>query len=368
MIFTERNDIMPRHGENIYKRKDGRWEARYVKAINIDGSKKYGSVYGKSYAEAKDKQQYCLIHPTTTQNVFNYTVKSILFEWLETSKNHIKHSTYIKYENIIKTHCEDSIGRIFIRLVNTKNIQQFTDYLLDKSISRNTVNNILIVLGMGFEYAKEEYEIVCPKVHLLKSKHDEMDVLSESEQQDLMNHLLKNTDIYDFAILLALYTGLRIGELCALQWGDIFNGRIYVFKTMQRIRMNSGKTEVVVTPPKTDKSNRCVPIPSFLLPIVGRFKMQSGYVIRQDNGKFVEPRLMQIKFSQRIKAYGIRQTHFHTLRHTFATRCIESGMDVKTLSEILGHSDVKTTLNKYVHSSFELKQTSIDKLPFDYAI
>ncbi len=102
MIFTERNDIMPRHGENIYKRKDGRWEARYVKAINIDGSKKYGSVYGKSYAEAKDKQQYCLIHPTTTQNVFNYTVKSILFEWLETSKNHIKHSTYIKYENIIK--------------------------------------------------------------------------------------------------------------------------------------------------------------------------------------------------------------------------------------------------------------------------
>lgn len=115
--------------------------------------------------------------------------------------------------------------------------------------------------------------------------------------------------------------------------------------------MNSGKTEVVVTPPKTDKSNRCVPIPSFLLPIVERFKMQSGYVIRQDNGKFVEPRLMQIKFSQRIKAYGIRQTHFHTLRHTFATRCIESGMDVKTLSEILGHSDVKTTLNKYVHSS-----------------
>ena len=316
---------MPRHGENIYKRKDGRWEARYVKAINIDGSKKYGSVYGKSYAEAKDKQQYCLIHPTTTQNVFNYTVKSILFEWLETSKNHIKHSTYIKYENIIKTHYEDSIGRIFIR-------------------------------------------IVCPKVHLLKSEHDEMDVLSESEQQDLMNHLLKNTDIYDFAILLALYTGLRIGELCALQWGDIFNGRIYVSKTMQRIRMNSGKTEVVVTPPKTDKSNRCVPIPSFLLPIVERFKMQSGYVIRQDNGKFVEPRLMQIKFSQRIKAYGIRQTHFHTLRHTFATRCIESGMDVKTLSEILGHSDVKTTLNKYVHSSFELKQTSIDKLPFDYAI
>ena len=95
-----------------------------------------------------------------------------------------------------------------------------------------------------------------------------------------MNHLLKNTDIYDFAILLALYTGLRIGELCALQWGEIFNGRIYVSKTMQRIRMNSGKTEVVVTPPKTDKSNRCVPIPSFLLPIVERFKMQSGYVIR----------------------------------------------------------------------------------------
>lgn len=359
---------MPRRGENIYKRKDGRWEARYVKEINLDGSKKYGSVYGKSYAEVKDKQRLCLLHPAVTQSTFNHTVKSILDEWLEANRNHIKYSTYVKYENIIKSHYDGSVGNISVRLVNTKTLQQFTDELLNKSLSTTTINNILIVLGMGFEYAKETYGIICPKVHLLKPEYDEMDVLSKVEQQKLVNHLLKDTDIYNFAILLALYTGLRIGELCALQWKDISNGRIYVSKTMQRIRINSGKTEVVITPPKTEKSNRCVPIPSFLLPIVNIFKIQSGYVIRQNNGKFVEPRLMQIKFSQRIKSYGIRETHFHTLRHTFATRCIESGMDVKTLSEILGHTDVRTTLNKYVHSSFELKQSSIDKLPFDNAI
>lgn len=365
---------MPRHGENIYKRKDGRWEARYVKEIKLDGSKKYGSVYGRSYAEVKDKQQLYLMHPTVIQSkVKNQTVYSILTEWLGTIKNYIKHSTYIKYENIINKHILDTIGNIPIRLVNSVTLQKFTDNRLkyksnEKQLSKTTVNNVLIVIGMGFKYAKEEYGISCPKIHLLRLPKKEMDVLSISEQKQLVQYLLKENDIFSFGILLSLYTGIRIGELCALQWEDVSENKIKICKTMQRIKTDSGKTEILITDPKTEKSNRFVPIPNFLLPLINYYRKPSGYVIQQKNGKFTEPRLMQLKFSKKIAGCVIDDTHFHTLRHTFATRCIESGMDIKTLSEILGHTDVKTTLNRYVHSSFDLKQSSIDKLPFNTVI
>lgn len=131
---------------------------------------------------------------------------------------------------------------------------------------------------------------------------------------------------------------------------------------MQRLKGNSGKTEIMILPPKTSSSDRLIPVPEALLPIIEKYRKDSGYVLSLPNGKWTEPRLMQNKFAKYAKACGLEGVHYHTLRHTFATRCIEAGMDVKTLSEILGHSDVKTTLNRYVHSSFELKKRSIDML------
>lgn len=121
----------------------------------------------------------------------------------------------------------------------------------------------------------------------------------------------------------------------------------------------------MILPPKTASSNRVIPIPRALIPIIEQRRKTSGYVLVQENGNFTEPRQMQKKFAKIIKACGFEKATFHTLRHTFATRCIEAGVDVKTFSELLGHTDVKTTLNKYVHSSFELKKNSIDKLSID---
>lgn len=112
----------------------------------------------------------------------------------------------------------------------------------------------------------------------------------------------------------------------------------------------------MITEPKTDKSNRIIPVPTAIYELIEKYRKSKGYVIRQANGKFIEPRLMQKKFGEITTACGLENVNFHTLRHTFATRCIESGFDVKTLSEILGHTNVRTTLDKYVHSSFELKQ------------
>lgn len=354
---------MPRRGENIFKRKDGRWEARYVKEATLDGSKKYGSVYAKTYREVKAKQLLCISQPLTCSKKTVSTVDDIMREWLEQNKNQLKISSYQRYHIIIQNHISNHLGKIQIKHLTANTIVNFTDELLtNKRLSRESANQVLIVLGMGLEYAKTQYGAIIPKIHLLKSVKTKTRVLSVSEQQILVRYLLSENDIFSFGILLALYTGIRIGELCALRWDDFLENGIRIDKTMQRLKSASEKTEVMILPPKTSSSDRVVPVMAALVPIIEKFRRTSGYVLTRPNGKFTEPRLLQHRFAKCTEACGIENVHFHTLRHTFATRCIESGMDVKTLSEILGHSDVKTTLNKYVHSSLELKQSSIDKL------
>ena len=354
---------MPRRGENIFKRKDGRWEARYVKEVALDGSKKYGSVYAKTYHEVKAKQQLRINQPFGSARKSSATVDDVMLDWLNQNKNQLKISSYQKYQTTIRNHISKQLGKIRISNLTSVTISQFTDNLLtNEGLSKETANNVLIVLGMGLEFAKTHYQTIVPDIHLLRSSRAKTRVLSVYEQKILVHYLLSHDNIFSFGILLALYTGLRIGEICALKWEDVIENTIHISKTMQRLKNTSGKTEVMILPPKTSSSDRIIPIPTALLPIIEKYRSKSGYILTRPNGKYTEPRLMQNKFAECIKACGLEKNHFHTLRHTFATRCIESGMDVKTLSEILGHSDVKTTLNKYVHSSFELKKQSIDKL------
>ena len=224
---------MPRRGENIYKRKDGRWEARYLKEITADGKKKYGSVYAKSYAEVKAKQQRCLLHPTISiGNCMNLTISMLMAEYLNSIKNHVKPNTYQKYESINKKHISQQIGSILVRLVSNYTIQNFTKQLLGRNLSVKTVNDILIVLNLAFRYAEEEYEIRVPKIRYLREEKKKTRVLTVEEQKKLTAQLYTDMDIYKFGVLLALYTGMRIGELCALQWGDITEEYIEINKTM----------------------------------------------------------------------------------------------------------------------------------------
>ena len=354
---------MPRRGENIFKRKDGRWEARYVKEIALDGTKRYGSVYAKTYREVKDKQQLCISKPHSYSRKGTVTVDEIMQEWLDQSKNHLKISSYQKYQSTVQNHISKQIGKIPVKKLSTAIISQFTCNLLSiEGLSKETANNVLIVLGMGLEFAKLHYQVAVPEIHLLKATRAKTRVLSAYEQKVLVQHLLSQNNVFSFGILLALYTGLRIGELCALKWEDFSENTIHVSKTMQRLKNTSGQTEIMILPPKTCSSDRVIPIPMALLMVIDKYRRDSGYVLIQPNGRYVEPRLMQNKFADCAEVCGLKDAHFHTLRHTFATRCIESGMDAKTLSEILGHSDVRTTLNKYVHSSFELKKQGVDKL------
>lgn len=358
-VHKERMMNMPRRGENIYKRKDGRWEARYVKEIMSNGKKKYGSVYADNYKDVKAKQQQYLLHTTKTiYSSINLTVNALVGEWLNSIKNQVKANTYQKYEGICKNHIINELGSISVNLISNYTIINYTNKLKEKSLSAKSINDILIVLGLAFKYADEEYKISTPKIRYIKEEKKDMRVLSVDEQTKLTAYLNTNINIYKFGILLALYTGIRVGELCALQWDDITDDYIQINKTMARVKTENGKTEIKIGSPKSDSSKRLIPTPQCLLPLINQFR-GTGYVLSTDKLDYTEPRLIQNKFEIIIKKCGLLKANFHTLRHTFATRCVEAGVDIKTLSEILGHSDVKTTLNKYVHSSFELKQKSM---------
>lgn len=357
---------MPRRGENIYKRKDGRWEARYVKEVSIDGTKKYGSVYAKTYGEVKVKQKQVMLTPSFKENHYKITVAQVMNEWLDSNKAQIKISSYQKYKTVIDKHIQSELGFLEVQYMTKLTVQQYAESLLEKGLSKTTVNDSLIILSMGLSFAQEKYNIHVPKVSLLKNQPKEMRVLTVEEQNVLVKYLLWKDDVYSFGMLLALFTGIRIGELCALTWDDIFESTISINKTVQRIKKGNA-TEVVLLPPKTKSSVRTIPIPQELSTLINK-RRSYGNVLQQDNGKPVEPRLLQIKFKKYTSECGIDNINFHALRHSFATRCIEIGFDVKTLSEILGHSDVKTTLNKYVHSTMTQKAKQMNMLKFNIAI
>lgn len=357
---------MPRRGENIYKRKDGRWEARYVKGVSIDGRKKYGSVYAKTYGEVKAKQNQILLNSNFKESHLRKTVALIMHEWLDSNKAQIKISSYQKYKTVIEKHIQPQLGFLEVQHLTKSTVQQYTESLLEKGLSKTTVNDSLIILSMGLSFAEEKYNIQVPKVSLLKNQPKEMRVLTVEEQNVLVRFLLIKDDVFGFGMLLALFTGLRIGELCALTWNDISENTITINKTVQRLK-NGNSTEIVILPPKTKSSFRTIPIPLELSSMINR-RRSFGNVLKQDNGKPVEPRLLQMKFKKYTAECGIDNINFHALRHSFATRCIEIGFDVKTLAEILGHSDVKTTLNKYVHSTMTQKAKQMNMLKFNMAI
>lgn len=354
---------MPKRGNNIYKRKDGRWEARYVKGISADGKKLYGSVYGKTYTEAKDKQALFILDHLSTHKLTAISLSALMHEWLNHIENTVKKSTYQKYRSIVKNHIDTNIiGTLPVRYLSTKSYSEYSNSMLDSGVlSSKTVNDILIVIGLGLSYAEDVYDIKKPKLQRVKETKQEMRVLTIQEQKQLEQYLYHDMNLYHFGVLLALYTGMRIGELCALQWDDIRTDCIVISKTMHRIQDND-HTIIEITEPKTPSSVRTIPIPDFLNAIVDGYRRSCGYVLVNRNGNQVEPRLMQLTFKKIIEDCDLPKTNFHALRHTFATRCIEAGFDVKSLSEILGHADVKTTLNKYVHSSFEFKKENMKRL------
>lgn len=372
---------MSKKGENIYKRKDGRWEGRYIRQYDANGKAKYGYIYGKTYSDVKRWLLEKKLSAIDSPSVDSATLYSdILCAWLQSVRINIKESTYVRYLQLVDTHISPSLGKYPVSKISTQLVMSFIErQLLDGrldhrgSLAPKTVSDILTIVKSSFEYAAYNgYSVSCNLSKLsIKKKDKEMRVLCQSEQDALICVLMDEMDLSKMGVLLSLYTGIRIGELCALQWGDmnLATATMKVRKTMQRIKDTSigapAKTKVIVTEPKSQCSIRDIPLPSFLVQIIRSYADDpKAYILTGDRNKFVEPRTMQNRFKVYVKESGIEPANFHALRHTFATRCVEVGFELKSLSEILGHANVNITLNRYVHSSFELKHRNMNKLPF----
>ena len=303
---------------------------------------------------------------------------NILEEWLEMNRIHLKGATLQKYHNLIETQIKPCIGDKKLSELTELEINKF---LLSKmengrldgtgGLAPSYIRSILLVVNSVLNYATEK-EIRPPmRMKILKPQVEKRPpvILSLEEQKRLEKAVQSTFSGGNAAILLALKTGMRIGEICALSWEDVdFDAAfIRVCHTIARVRTDknddSVKTKLIIDSPKTQSSRREIPLTSSLKNYLLELKKHSSspYVISSDEN-FISPRTLEYRYHRILKENGITSVNFHALRHTFATRCIESDVDVKSLSEILGHANVNITLNTYVHSSMDLKRKQLEKL------
>ena len=362
--------IIIRTQRNIYKRKDGRWEGRYFKGYGADGKRKYNSIYGKTYNEVKEKLEKIktgiLNYPPTYSKSIRVQFKNLCYEWLEIIKINVKESTYSMYVYIVEKYIIPCIGNIKLYEIDNN----YTDVLKKRysHFAPKTIRDIYSVFKLIIEFANEKYNtnIQLKRCNLKNKNIKKIRVLSVYEQQKLEEYLKKETDLPKLGILLCLNTGLRVGEICALKWEDInFEEKaLRVNKTMLRInntdKNSLTKSKLIISTPKTENSERIIPLSDKMINLLEKYK-SSGYFLT-GNYKCIEPRRYRVRLEKYLEEAGIEHINFHALRHTFATRAIESGFDVKSLSEILGHTDIQITLQRYVHSSMEQKRKQMEKL------
>lgn len=377
---------MARKGENIFKRKDGRWEARYIKGHN-NGKAIYGYVFGKTYSEVKTKKLEAI--KTLTEQPPKKVVlsaqpllKDLSNTWLNELKTVRKNSTISKYQNQLNCWIIPAFGNKPINAITNQDIVTFADTLLTnklpngKSLSPKSVADILSRMKAIRKYAiLHGYDVqYMPECVTISQTPKSIRVLTLAEEDRLIRYLTSNLDLTCLGILICLFTGLRIGELCALMWQDISleKQELYVRRTLQRVQNHdentAQKTYIDINEPKSNCSVRTIPIPNIIWASLKHSYTEGAYVLTGSPELFIEPRTMENRFKAILKKCGIEEVNFHVTRHTFATRCVEAGFDIKSLSEILGHSSIEITLNCYVHPTMQLKRKNMDKLSELFAV
>lgn len=371
---------MPRRGDNIRKRTDGRWEGRY-RVISEDGRKRYLSVYGKTYGEVKEKisaEMYLSGRADSTvlqpvQISGNPQVCDIDFcvlmeEWLGEVEQNRKYSTYVKYKKLYTCHIQNVFSSDKLSQMTNGYIQT---HLAALEMSDATRQNVLAVMKQALRYAEKQYGYPMPSLMgcTMQKRPHSIEVMDRMEQIRLIQFLNSDMDISKAGIYLCLFTGIRLGEVCSLKWADIDQNRglLHVNRTVQRIESKEGPTKTVLleSPPKSVFSKRVIPMTDSLLSLLIKFKREGQEYVLQKN-RPMEPRTYQNHFKKYLKQIDAPNYNFHVLRHTFATNCVDSGMDIKSLSEILGHSNVQITLNRYVHPSMDTKRKYLNALSAEY--
>lgn len=372
---------MPRTGENIYKRKDGRWEGRYIKE-RIDGKARYAAVYARSYREVKRKLEKAReeIEKKEQPRLKAGRMEDIGRCWLAEAAGALKQSSVNKYEDILRCYVFPEFGEKNLSDITNQNIIDFASRLLLTGGSRKqglkptTVTEILSTMNSIRVYAmKRDYAVAFSTECIrLKQERKEIHVFSLQEEKRLLAHIEENMDLPALGVLLCLFTGIRVGELCALTWDDINLPEkvLVVSKTMQRIRVNGGdhKTEIKIMEPKSATSIRTIPLPEMMMDLLERYYIPGAFFLTGDAERYMEPRTMQNRFKKILEACGLPDVNFHATRHTFATRCVELDFDAKSLSEILGHASVSITMNRYVHPTMVHKAEHMNRFSNLFAV
>lgn len=367
---------MARRGENIRKRKDGRWEGRYIKARKPDRKICWGYVYGTTYAEVKQKlihkkAEYGLCHLTDTKLTFSEIAET----WLQSIKCGLKESTYAHYQYTLYKYILPILGTVPILRLEENTLEQALQKIIAPPDGQHK--------ELGFSSAKECLSMVrriCKyAVHLGLSRPMELFVrlpqeksqpttpLSAAEQNQLRTYVLSDPTPRKLGLLLGIESGLRIGEVCGLKWSDfdLKAGTVQIKRTVSRIYCGDGHTKIVIQSPKTRTSQREIPLSRYMvqaLMILQKSYPSDAWFLSGNKIKPVEPRCYRKSIKAYLKQAAVHQVRPHVLRHTFATTCLQAGCDIKTLSELLGHANANITLQRYVHSDLSRKRREIQRI------
>ncbi len=298
------------------------------------------------------------------------TISEIVELWKNDKKQYVKKSSFSAYVLLIENHLLPEFGEKFS--IEETEVQTFVFKKLQQGLSQKTIKDILIVLKMILKFGAKNkwtehhsFDIQFPTV----CEKSNIEVLSRIHQKKIMNHIQEHFTFRNLGVYICLSSGMRIGEICAITWDDIDtdNGIIHVRRTIQRIyTIDEGirKTELILDTPKTKNSIREIPMSKDLLRMMKPIKkiVNNSFFVLTNEAKPTEPRTYRAYYKNLMKELGIPDLKFHGLRHSFATRCIESKCDYKTVSVLLGHSNISTTLNLYVHPNLEQKKKAINQM------
>lgn len=363
---------MSRRGENIYKRKDGRWEGRYIKSRKIDGRVHYGYLYARKYSELKQQlltvkllHQKNYVYNKVNNHLYSGTLNTWVSHWFMDISTKVKPSTFASYRTKMNTHILPLLGDKGLSALTEEDVSGWLDQIR-KSLSSSSVRVVFLVLKSCCAAAVKRGLIPfnpCQWIILPNEPSQTVQALSEQEQQLVVKGAEKHPN--GLAIILALETGLRIGEISGLKWEDIdFNNQLlYVRRTVQRVsnvdKTALNKTVLIEGTPKSATSARVVPFSEKIMTLLTNRK-------QQQTGKFIlggkrpsEPRVITNWLKKICQIVSINHVPFHSLRHSFATRCIEKGVPITTISALLGHKSIKMTLDTYTNSFLTEKRKAI---------